>query len=258
MRRRTGRAGCSLVLGMALLTAAVGATPERPGSALVAAGLNFDHLSRTATWAGDTGSTRMSSTLVTARAALGLDKGVTFSLFAGLSLTDFGGLAFTDLPVTLEFQAAPVKGLLLGGELDAPVINFGKFEIEATGRFVFSFGMSKAWPLEGFAVPGEAKGRPDWMEAAAGPRISYRSRGGFVPYIEVDALWFQADFRMTETLADLKVTEIKKMRGDFSIGASLGGELKLSPRLTARAEAGVRPYPGGVDGQATIGLFYLF
>jgi hypothetical protein len=42
--------------------------------------------------------------------------------------------------------------LVLGTELEAP-LKFGDFEIKAAGRFVSSFGMSKTWLLEGFAVP---------------------------------------------------------------------------------------------------------
>jgi hypothetical protein len=221
-------------------------------------GPNYDHFTRTVVWDGDPASSRIVSNLLSARAEFGLAKGMTFSLSAGLSLTDFKDLAFTNLPISLEYGAAPMTGIVLGGEFEAPLSKFGDFEIRAAGRFVSSFGMSKTWPLEGFAVEGQAKGRVNWMEASAGPRVAYLFFGKFVPYVEVSARWLTAGFRMDETLGDLQDSEKKRVKGDFAIGISLGGEGRVSDRLFVRAKAGFIPFSGGVDALASIGVSYVF
>jgi hypothetical protein len=151
-----------------------------------------------------------------------------------------------------------MKGLVLGAELEALLLKSGDFEIKTAGRFVSSLGMSKTWPLEGFAVEGEAKGRSNWMEASAGPRLAYLLSDAFVPYIEVNARWFRADFRMDETLGDLQGHEKRLVKGDFSFSVGLGGDARVSDRLTIKAKAGFIPYAGGVDALASVGLLYVF
>jgi hypothetical protein len=54
----------------------------------------------------------------------------------------------------ISLGIAPV----LGAELEALLLKSGGFEIKAAGRFVSSFGMSRTWPLEGFAGPLHLQG----------------------------------------------------------------------------------------------------
>lgn len=258
MRKRSGGAWRLISLGIALVLAAAHAPAAESKVKTLMAGLNFDHFSRTVVWDGDTGSSRIQASLVSARADFGLGKGLVLSLSAGLSLTDFEGLAFGTLPIALEYDASPIKGLVLGAELVAPLLKRGDFEISAAGRFVLSFGMSKTWPLEGFAVEGEATGKPSWIEASVGPRFAYLFFGRVVPYVEVSARWLQADFRMTETLGDLDGVEKKQVNGDLAFSVSLGADAKVSDRLAVKAKAGFIPYAGGVDALASVGLLYRF
>jgi hypothetical protein len=258
MRKRSGRVGRLLFLGAVFVLASGEASAAESKIKTLMAGLNYDYFSRTVVWDGDTVPSRIQASLVSARADVGFGKGLTLSLSAGLSLTDFEGLAFGTLPISLAFDASPIKGLVLGAELEAPLIEYGDFEIKAAGRLVSSFGMSKTWPLEGFAVEGKAKGRSNWMEASAGPRVAYLLSGAFVPYLEVSARWLRADFRMEETLEDLQGRETKRIKGDFSFSVALGGDARVSDRLTIKAKAGFIPYAGGVDALASVGLLYLF
>jgi len=258
MRQRSGGAWRLVSLGIALVLAAAHAPAAESKVKTLMAGLNFEYFSRTLVWDGDTGSARLQATLVSARTDFGFGKGLTLSLSAGLSLTDFEGLAFGTLPITLEYDASPIKGLVLGAELEALLLKSGDFEIKADGRFVSSFGMSKTWPLEGFAVEGQAKGRSNWMEASAGPRLAYLLSSAFVPYLEVNARWLRADFRMEETLEDLHGLETKRINGDLSFSVALGGDARVSDRLTIKAKAGFIPYAGGVDALASVGLLYKF
>jgi hypothetical protein len=241
-----------------LALAAAPAPAAEPKIRMLMAGLNYDHFTRTVVWDGDAASSKIVSSLISARADFGLAKGMTFSLAAGLSLTDFKNLAFMNLPITLEYGGAPITGIVLGGEFEAPLHKLGDFEIRAAGRLVSSFGMSKTWTLEDFAVDGQAKGRMNWLEASAGPRVAYLFFGRFVPYLEVSVRWLMADFRMDESLGDLQSSEKKRVKGDFAIGISLGGEGRVSDRLFVRAKAGFIPFAGGVDALASIGVSYVF
>lgn len=258
MTKRSGGAWRLICLGIALSLLAANATAAGPKIKTFMAGLDFGHFSRTIVWEGDTASSRLRASLVSARADLGFGKGLTLSFSAGLSFTGSEGLTFGTLPITLEYDASLLKGLVLGAELEAFLLKSGHFEIKAAGRFVSSFGMSKTWPLAGFAVEGEAKGRSNWMEASAGPRLTYVLPSAFLPYLEVNARWLRADFRMEETLKDLHGLETKRVKGDLSFSVALGGDIRASDRLTIKAKAGFVPHAGGADAMASIGLLYMF
>lgn len=258
MRDRNGRVRRILGLGLAIGLAAGAAGAAEPKIRTISAGLSYDNFSRTVVWKGDAAVSRILANLVSARADLGLGKSIVLSLSAGLSLTDFKDLSFTSLPISLQFDGAPISGLVLGAEVLAPLVRYADFEISGTGRFVYSLGMSKTWPLEGFAVEGEAKGKPSWMEAAVGPRVSYLFFGRVVPYIEVCARWLRADFKMTETLSDLGGAEKKIVPGDISFSAALGADAAVTNRLMVRAKAGILPFVGGVDTMFSVGILYKF
>jgi len=221
-------------------------------------GVSFEHFSRTITWDDNTGTSRSSANLFAARAELEPRPGLIFDLEAGLSLANFNGLVFSSLPISLYYEAGTAMGLLLGAGVRASLLRLGGFEIEGVGRFVYSLGNTKTWPLEGFAATGNAVGRPTWMRASAGPRISYLNLGKFVPYLNVLANWFSGNFKMDETLGDLSGQEIKKIRGKSLAEVSLGADYKVSDRVSLRGEAGVLPYAGGVDGTVSAGFLFFF
>ncbi len=251
------------ILASLTLCAAIGLAPAH--AAIIglkvkslAAGVFYENLSRSVVWKGDAASSKIQAGLISARAELGFGQGVIVSFSAGLALTDFKGLTFSALPVTLQFDAPPLKGFSLAAEAVAPFLKFSDFEISGTGRVVYSFGMSKTWPIEGFAVPGEAAGRMSWAEASVGPRVSYVFSGGIVPYLEVRVHWLGAAFKMTETLGDLVGNETKRVRGDFSFSAALGADASVTDRIVVKARAGILPFAGGVDSLLSVGILYKF
>jgi hypothetical protein len=258
MRKRNGKAGGLFALGVALVLAAGQASAAEPKVRTFAAGLSYDHFSRTVVWAADEPSSKILSHMASVRAEIGLANGLLFTLSAGLSLTDFQDLTFGTLPISLQYAGAPLKGLALGAELVAPFLKLGDFEISAAGRFVYSVGMSKTWPLEGFAVEGEARGKPNWMEASVGPRFAYLFFGRLVPYAEVSVRWLRADFRIAETLEDLSGEETKRVKGDIAFSVSLGADAKVTDRIAVKAKVGVMPFAGGVDSLISVGLLYRF
>ena len=252
-RRRAFAFGLIAAAGLLAGPAAAGVNVRA-----ITVGLNFENLTRTVVWKGDPAASRIGGSLVAARADLGLAGGVQVSFSAGLVLTDFRGLSFTGLPITLAYDAPPMLGLSFGAEAVAPLKEFSGFEIAGAGRIVYSFGMSKTWPLEGFAVDGEAEGRSSWLKAAVGPRLTYRRLDRVVPYLELAVRWLGASFRMSETLADLEGSESKRVGGDLSFSAALGGDVALSGRLKLRAKGGVLPRAGGIDGLLSLGFGYTF
>ncbi len=258
MGDRKDRIRAVWVLCAALGLAAGQAAAAEPNIKTLAAGLSYENFSRTVVWKGDAASSGIQASLITARAEFGFTRGLVASLSAGFVLTDFKTLAFTGLPVSLAYEGPPFLGFSLGAEVVAPIHEFADVEISGTGRIVYSFGMSRTWPLEGFAVEGEAVGRSSWLEAAAGPRVTYRLSGPVIPYIEICVRWLRADIEMTETLGDLQGTEAKHVRGDLSFSAALGADAALADRLVVKAKAGVLPYGGGVDSLLSVGLQYRF
>jgi hypothetical protein len=257
MGHRKGRAVAALILSAALTLAASPPAAAQVNITSIAAGLQYEYLSRTMTWNGDTAASRFEAGLLTARADFRLASGLLVSLSAGLASTDAGALAFTSLPIGLQYDGSRFGGFTLGADAVVPVAKFSSFEISGSGRIVYSFGSLKTWPLEGFAVEGQASGRSSWLEGAIGPRISTRALGMIVPYLEIWARWLHAGFEMTETLGDLSGEETKSV-DDLSFSVALGADAALTERIDVKARFGLAPCPGGVDGLVSVGFLYKF
>jgi len=256
-RIRAGLAICAVVGLAAAPAATTGLAAAQLNVRTFSAGLGYEYLSRTVVWDGDTDASRLQASLVTARADFEFDKGVVFSLSAGLAKTDLAALTFNTLPIGLQYDGAPLTGFAFGAEAFVPVHRYSDFEISGTGRFVYTFGMEKTWPLEDFAVEGEATGSTSWLEAAIGGRVSYLSFKKVIPFLEISLRWLHAGFEMTETLGDLGGTETKRV-DDLAFGVALGADADLTDRLGIKVKAGLVPYSGGVDGLVTAGLLYKF
>jgi len=256
MRHGEGRFRAALALMAALGLAAAPAAAQLKVET-IAAGLSAEFLSRTVVWGDDTAPSRWSGGLVGARAEFGFGRGVLIGVSAGLSLSDVSGLTFWTLPITLRYDGAPLMGISMGADALAPLRRFSSFEIGATGRIVYSLGMKGSWPLEGFAVEGEASGTLSWLEAAIGPRLTYRGFAKVAPFLEITARWLHAGMEMSESLADLAGRETKRVDA-VSVGAALGADAELGPRLTLKAKAGLVPGSQGVGALISIGLSKRF
>ncbi len=248
----------ALFLGAALAVAASQAAAAGLAVKPLAAGLSYESLSRTVRWRGDESPSGVRAGLLSARAEFGLSKGIVVGVQAGLSMTDFRDVVFNALPISLRFEGSPLPGFALGLDVRAPIHRFSDFEIGGAARFVYSIGMTKTWPLEDFAVEGEARGSSGWLEAAVGPRLSYLVFGRVVPYLEISARWLRAGFEMSETLEDLRGAEKKRVRGDLQLSFALGADAAVTDRIVIEAKAGILPYAGGVDGLASLGVLYKF
>jgi hypothetical protein len=239
-----------------LLTA--GFCPASENGAAWRTGIGIDYFSRTITWDDNTRTSKASATLVAAREEVELRPGLAFDLAAGLSLSNFNGLAFSNLPISIDYGAGAVSSLFVGAGFRARFFRHGKLEIEGVGRFVYCLGSTKTWALEGFAVEGHATGRPSWIEASLGPRISLVFGGKLVPFVTISGNWFSGSFKMAETLGDLSGSEKKTVRAKGFVEVSLGARCQVSKRACLAAEAGFLPRAGGVDGALSAGLTYRF
>jgi hypothetical protein len=258
MKTRAGGLAHVLLLSIVFSHLAAGPSVAAENRTSFRVGISFEHFSRTITWDAKTGTSKASANLFAARAEVEPRPGLVFDLEAGFSLSNFNGLHFNQLPITIDYEAGAVAGLLLGAGVRDGLLRFGDFEIEGVGRFVYSLGSTKTWPLEGFTVPGTSKGGPTWMRASAGPRISYLFFGKFVPYLDVTAGWFSGKFKLDETLGDLGGQETKKLRGKSLVEISLGADYQVSGRIGLKAVAGFLPYAGGVDGTVSVGFLFFF
>ena len=110
--------------------------------------------------------------------------------------------------------------------------------------YVTYTGSSKSWPIEGFAVNGDARGRPKWSEIEVGPILTYKAFEDFTPYLGVSLDWFRGDFRMTETLGELDGTQTRKFAQKGLLRIALGASCDRWRGLVIDGEAGSRPLQG--------------
>jgi hypothetical protein len=195
---------------------------------------------------------------------LGLTADVTFargfglSLFAGLGSSDPDGAVFRNLPVSLEYGAGAMKGLAFGAAVRKTLVAFGDFETGARAGCVIYSGTSKTWPIEDFAVEGEARGRPKWSEFEIGPTLSYKAIPRFTPYLGLSLNWFKGDFRMTETLGELAGEQVRKFARKGLLRIAAGASFELGRGFFVDGEAGVIPSKGKAGAGATVRLLYGF
>jgi hypothetical protein len=221
-------------------------------------GLGTDAFSRRVQWDKGPDGSKLEAYQVTLASEFEFPVDLTLGLFAGLDFSDFNGLFFRDLPFSIDYQAGAVKGLFFGGELRKGLFSFGDFETETAVRFVSSLGSTKKWPIEGFAVPGAAQGKPRWSQFDAGASLIYAAYEKFVPYLGVSLSWLWGDFRMTETMGDLQGTQVRKLRQKGLLRISLGTNFHVTNQLSLRGEAGIIPAKGGTDLGASLRFLYGF
>ena len=248
-----------LALGAALAAGPLSAAAERPsGGMSLRLGLCGGFAGRTVEWdKGDDGS-KVKTGLAGIAADVRLARGFELSLFAGMAFTDPDGAVFPRLPITLEYGAGAIRGLAFGAVLRKSLFVFGDFETGARAGIVTSTGSSKTWPIEGFAVDGEAEGRPKWTEIEVGPTVAYTGYRGFTPYLGLSVSLFRGDFRMAEKLGDLEGEQSRKLAEKGALKVTAGASLDLGHGIVIDGEAGIVPVKGGTDLRAAVRFMYGF
>jgi hypothetical protein len=239
-----------------ILSGSLRAAPaENSGLAL---GAGFERLSRTISWDDGGGLSKLTANLITLQGHIRLGERFGLSLEAGLSLPSFNGLVFRELPISVEYQAGAAEALALAAEIRGFLLRTADFEIEGVGRIVSSIGFQKTWPLEDFAVDGETRGRPVWLDGRAGISLAHMGLGTVRPYLLVAADFLRGTFRMDQTLGDLDGSEKKAVQGKAVLFTALGVFFEISPRWSVVAEAALLPYAGGIDSSLSLGIARVF
>jgi len=259
MKKRTALhvflAACLILAGTA-----AGRTQEKSlfQGMTIKLGLGADVLSRNVQWDKGPDVSKLKATNVYLASEFEFPIDLTLGLFAGLNLSDFKGSLFQNLPISIDYQAGAVQGILFGGELRKGLFSFGDFETEAAARFVSSLGSTKKWPIEGFAVPGETQGKPKWSQLDAGALLVYTAYKKFKPYLGLSLSWLGGEFQMTETMGDLQGAHLRKLRQKGLVRVSLGTTFQWTRKFGLRGEASIIPVKEGTDLSASLRLLYGF
>ncbi len=258
--KRAAKICVALAVGAALAGSASARTPGTGalGDATLKFGLRGGFAERSVRWDKGPDESRLKTRLLGLAADVSFSRGLGLSLFAGMGFCDPDGAAFRTLPISLEYRAAAMKGFAFGGAVRKNIFTYGNFETGARASFVFYSGSSKSWPIEGFAVEGDATGRPKWSEFEIGPTLSYKAAGGFTPYLGVSLNWLRGDFRMTETLGELGGEQGRKFAQKGLLRIALGAAFDLGRGFVVDGEAGVIPSKGRTDIGANVRLLYGF
>jgi len=219
-------------------------------------GLRFDFLNRGIKWDGAS-STLKGLNLVAEAQGKNLGGTVNLNLFAGLGNSKLNGAVFNQLPITLDYQAGGITGLILGLAADWPLIQASDFRLGLTADFTTWIGFKKKFAIEGFIFPGEAQVEPGWSQAGGGIFAAYEGYENIEPFLNVgvSALW--GKFKMTENIQDLSGEESQSLKGSGLLGISLGCHLKLTDKLYLTPVAEF--YPASKFGlTGSLGLFYAF
>lgn len=248
-------AACAVLTGTAFAR-----TPGKGlfGGVTLRAGLQGGYADRTVRWEKGADETKIKIGGVGLAMDLTFPRGFGISLFGGMASTDPKGTVFRDLPISLDYQGGTVRGFAFGGGIRKSLFVFGDFETGARARYVIFTGPSKTLPIEGFAVAGEAVGKPKWSELEIGPTLAYKAYKNFTPYLGVSLSWFRGDFRMTETLGELAGSQVRKLAQKGLLRVALGATYDLGRRIVIDGEAGIVPVKGGSDIGATVRLLYGF
>jgi hypothetical protein len=228
------------------------------GAVTLRAGLQGGFGDRTVRWDKGTDETKVKTRTVGLAVDLTFPHGFCLSLFGGMAFTDPRGAIFRHLPISLDYQGGTVRGFAFGAGVRKSLFVFGNFETGARAKYVIFTGPSKTWPIQGFAVDGEAVGKPKWSEFEVGPTLTYKAYENFTPYLGVSLSWFRGDFRMTETLGELGGTQVRKLAQKGLMRVALGASWDLGHGIVIDGEAGLIPVKGGPDIGATVRLLYGF
>jgi hypothetical protein len=228
------------------------------GGVTLRVGLQGGFGDRTVCWDKGTDETKVKTRTAGLSVDLTFPRGFGISLFGGMAFTDPRGTVFRHLPISLDYQGGTVRGFAFGAGVRKSLFAFGDFETGARARYVIFMGPSKTWPIEGFAVDGEAQGKPKWSEFEIGPTLTYKAYKNFTPSLGVSLSWFRGDFRMTETLGEIGGTQVRKLAQKGLLRVALGAAWDLGRGVVVDGEVGIIPVKGGPDIGATVRVLYGF
>jgi len=250
-----------LALNLTYLSFAQSETEEARPSINLRPSLGFEFFSRTVGWDGDdekTYNSKLQSLLFTLNLEFEIQEGLFLGVLLGYSSSNYDGMAFRELPFSIELDVGGIGGYLFGGEIKKNLISQRNFEIGLFGQFAFCLGVKNEWEIGDLNVSGKVEGNPTWMRAVAGPLLIYQRLDYFYPYLFLSFNYLWGNFEMDETVQTLKGNEKKKFSGEALLGISLGAIYELTDAFRLRGEASVFPYSKGIDFGFVINIAYAF
>jgi len=153
---------------------------------------------------------------------------VDLSFFAGYGHSGLNGILFDQLPISLDYQAGGIGGLLLGVKADWPIYSFGAYTVGLTAEGMTFLGQKKNFTLEGFAEPGKATIQPNWSQASSGLFLLYDGLEKIQPFLIAGTSFLWGTFKATETISDLTGTQGQKLKASGLLMLTAGGNFKLA------------------------------
>lgn len=220
-------------------------------------GLRFEYVARTIGWDEDKTS-NLAAYLATVVLECKIREDLTLAGLVGYSYSNFDGLVFRRLPLSIAVPDSGVSGVLLGGEISWNFLSLKTLQVGAFGQFLASLGLKKTWDIPGLSVPGSVKAQPTWMRLSFGPVLSYKVGQGYVIYFHpsYNSLW--GTFSLEEKVETLEGKEEKEIKGESQIGMALGSMLSLAENFRIKAEFGLYPFKSSTDFSILLQVLYVF
>ncbi len=221
--------------------------------------VGFEYFSRTISWDENDKTSKLKSYFFTFSTEFEFQKGFFLSAIFGYSFSDYEGLEFRELPISLRIRedAESYAGFLLGGEIKKSIIYSNDLKIDGLAQFFYYFGTKdeREIPLD---VEGTAEGDPNWKRFSIGPVLTYTGFDRFSPYLYLNFNKLWGKFKMDQKVQDLTKTENKKISGKSSFCTSLGLIYELTDAFGVKAEASLIPHKDGVDLGFIVKAMYTF
>ena len=209
--------------------------------------LDFEYFSRTLSWDKNKYTSKLKSLLFSIDLKFEVQEGFDMGLILGYTLSNYDGMAFRELPFSVELGVGNINGYFFGGELNKNIVSQDNFTIDFYGQFIYMLGKRNSWSIPGLNVEGTVEGKPTWMLAQAGPVFTYMGFDSFHPYVFVSFNKLWGTFKMDETVQNLKGSENKKFSTSGVINMSFGTIYEVSESFNLKGQVNIIPYSNGFD-----------
>lgn len=224
----------------------------------IRAGGGFEYMARTVAWDDGEEESTLKNMLFTFRPAVEINRRISLGGIIGYTLSDFDLVSYSELPLTLEVNLGNIGGLVLGGELEAALLEVNNFEIGVRGEYVTYIGKEETMEIPLPSVDGEATTKPEWTRIHAGIQFTYIPYASFYPYLRLAYDSLQGSFAVNQTILDLTGDQTRDLKAKGKFNAALGLFYDLMDRLEFRGEVQVIPNGDNVDFAVAAGLTYVF
>ena len=200
----------------------------------------------------------MKALMFSFRPAVEINRRITLGGIAGYALSDLDMVSFRELPFSLDFDLGNISGWILGGELEAALLDVNNFEIGVRGEYVYYMGKEDTMEIPLPSVDAEATTKPYWTRIHAGVQFTYIPYSAFYPYLRLAYDSLQGSFETKQTVLDLTGDQTRDFEAKGKFNAVLGLFYELMDRLEFRGAVQVIPSGGNVDFAVAAGLTYVF